>query len=316
VSERRPMRRLLLPMAGATAATVAFLRLRGGRQRPGSPYLAGAPLLIAHRGGSALAPENTLLAFDRAVHWWNADILELDVQPTRDGEAVVFHDGTLERTTDGEGPVANHTLDEIRSLDAGYRFTPDGGASHPFRGRGIGVPTLAEVLDAFPNVRVNIEIKDGRTQKRVWDSVRDGNAVDRVLIAAGDSRNRARLRGYPVPVSAGRTEMRLFIAQLALGRILHTPAIDALQVPDTWEGRRIVTREMVDAARALNIPVHVWTVDEVEDMRRLLDWGVDGIITDRPDRLARLLHERVGRPLPPGPPQPAPEPFLEQLLLS
>jgi glycerophosphoryl diester phosphodiesterase len=311
----RRKRRLLLP-AVATLAGLAVATRHRGRHRPGSPFLAGAPLLIAHRGGAALAPENTMIAFGRARDWWRAELLELDVQSTRDGEAVVIHDPTLERTTDGEGPVAEHTLDEIRTLDAGFRFTPDGGESFPFRGRGIGVPTLAEVLAASPDLRVIIEIKDGRTQDRVWESIRECDAVDRVLIAAGDSRNRATLSDYPVPVSAGKTEIRLLVVQLRLGRILHAPAIDALQVPDVWEGRRIVTPELIAAADGLNVPVHVWTVNEIADMERLLDWGAAGLVTDRPDRLARLLNERVGRPLPPGPPTPLPEPFLERLLLS
>lgn len=304
---------LLVPALGFAAAGLAFLRARRKPARPGAAYLAGAPLLIAHRGGAALAPENTLTAFERALTWWGADILELDVQPTLDDEAVVFHDATLERTTDGSGSVASLTLDAIRELDAGFRFSPDG-ESFPFRGRGIRISTLGEVLEAFPTVRVNIEIKDGRAQDRVWETIREMGAGDRVLIAAGSTRNQAKLRGYPVAVSASKEELRPFLAQLRLGVRLYTPAVDAFQVPDYWEGRRILTPALIEAAHARNIPVHVWTIDDVEVMTRYLDWGVDGIVTDRPDRLARLLHERNGRPLPPGPPDPLPEPFLERLL--
>lgn len=306
-------RQLLLPALGLTAAGVALFRSRTRDLRPGAAYLAGAPLLIAHRGGSKLAPENTLLAFERALSWWRSDLIELDVQPTRDGEVVVFHDATLDRTTDGRGPVVEHDLDQIRTLDAGYRFTADG-QNFPFRGRGIGVSTLKEVLEAFPGVRINIEIKDGRAQDRVWETVRETEAMGRVLVAAGSTRDRLRLKGYPVPVSAGKEEIRPFIAQLRLGLVLYTPPVDALQVPDFWEGRQVLTPELVRAAHSRNIAVHVWTVDEIEAMTRYLDWGVDGIVTDRPDRLARLLHERMGRPLPPGPPDPLPEPFLERLL--
>jgi glycerophosphoryl diester phosphodiesterase len=269
-------------------------RLPAG-SRPGSPYFAGAPLLFAHRGGAGLAPENTLFAFERAVAWWQADALELDIQPTRDGEAIVFHDSTIDRTTDGTGPVAAHTLDELRTLDAGYRFTPDLGESFPFRARRIGIPTLLEVLTAVPGIRVNIEIKDGRAQDRVWESVREADAADRVLIAAGSNRNRARLRGYPVPVSAGKEDLRVFLGQLRLGAIAYVPPVDAFQVPDVWDGRPVISEALVRAAHSRNIPVHVWTVDVVRDMELYLDWGVDGIITDRPDRLARVLHRRVGR---------------------
>ena len=110
-------------------------------------------MLVAHRGGSKLAPENTMAAFRRAVDWWGADMLELDVRLTRDGHVVVIHDATLDRTTDGEGPVAERTLDEIHALDAGYRFEdPDGGRS--FRGTGVVVPRFEEVLMAFPGARI------------------------------------------------------------------------------------------------------------------------------------------------------------------
>jgi glycerophosphoryl diester phosphodiesterase len=276
--------------------------------------MAGAPLLVAHRGGAALAPENTLLAFRRAVEWWDADMLELDVHATLDGEIVVFHDSTLERTTDGSGSIADHTLEQVRKLDAGYRFTPDGGQTFPFRGRGVTVPTLREVLEALPGVRVNVEIKDPRAQDGLWEVIRAAGATGRLLIAAGSSRNRARLRVYPLPTSAGKEELWPFYLQVKLGLTLYAPEVDALQIPDTWQGRRIASRDFVEAAHRLNLPVHVWTIDEIPDMNRLLDWGVDGIMSDRPDRLARVLNERFGRPIPPGPPDPLPEPFLERLL--
>ncbi|HEX2188056.1 MAG TPA: glycerophosphodiester phosphodiesterase family protein, partial [Longimicrobiaceae bacterium] len=178
--------------------------------RPGHPYLAGAPLLIAHRGGSALAPENTLEAFRRALEWWRADLLEIDVQPTADGEAVVIHDATVDRTTDGAGPVAELRLAELRRLDAGYRFTPDGGLTFPFRGRGVGLATLEETLRAFPEARVNVEVKDGRAQEAVWETVHDLGATRRVLVAAGRRANRSRFRDYPGPTSASAEEMQSF----------------------------------------------------------------------------------------------------------
>lgn len=270
--------------------------------RPGFPYLAGAPLLIAHRGGGALAPENTLLAFGRALDWWRADLLELDVHPTRDGEVVVIHDHTLDRTTDGSGPVAARSLAELRGLDAGHRFTPDRGRSFPFRGRGVGIPTLAEVLEAFPAARVNIEIKDGRAQERVAEIVAAAGAAGRVLIAAGKRANRTRVPGWSGPVSAAEEELRAFyLLHRARLTLLWTPPVDAFQMPEHHGGRQILTPRLVRELHRRNIAVHVWTVDEEDDMRRLLGWGVDGIVADRPDRLARVLHEIRRRPLPPGP---------------
>ena len=282
--------------------------------RPGFRYLAGAPLLIAHRGGSGLAPENTIYAFRRALQWWRADLLEIDVQPTRDGDAVVIHDPTVDRTTDGSGAVAGMTVRELGELDAGYRYSPDG-STFPLRGAGVRISTLREVLEAFPGARVNVEIKDARAQEPVWETVRALGAEQRVLIAAGDRKNRARFASYAGPTSAASQEMYAFFAlhKLGLGRF-YRPAVDAWQMPDRHGNRQVLGPRWVKEAHAKNVAVHVWTIDEVADMRRLLAWGVDGIISDRPDRLARVLHEVAGRPLPPGPPEDEMEPWLARLL--
>lgn len=284
--------------------------------RPGSPYLAGAPLLMAHRGGAALAPENTLPAFQQAVDWWGSDVLELDVQPTRDGEAVVLHDDTLDRTTDGRGLVADRSLGELRTLDAGYRFSPDG-ASYPYRGLGIRIPTLEEVLAAFPGYRINVEIKDSRVQERAREVIVAAGATGRALVAASDRRHRASFRGYTGALSASEQELRVFHL-LHRSRLapLFRPRIDALQLPLRHRGAVVVSPRLIRDAHAHNLAVHVWTVDATEEMARLLEWGVDGIVTDRPDRLARVLHEAVGRPLPPGPPEETKPAFLERLLLA
>lgn len=286
----------------------------GGGSRPGHRYLAGAPLLIAHRGGSALAPENTLAAFRRAIQWWRADLLEIDVHPTRDGDCVVIHDPTVDRTTDGRGPVADLTVAELQRLDAGHRFTPDG-VSFPYRGRGVRISTLREVLVDLPDARVNVEVKDGRAQQAVKRTVDELGAHHRVLIAAGDSRNRALFHGYPGPTSAGAQDLYAFYAlHLSKTTRFYRPPIDAFQMPERNGGRQVLNPRLVAEAHAHNVAIHVWTVDEEADMRRLLEWGVDGIISDRPDRLARVLHEVRGRPLPPGVPEDEMEPWLERIV--
>lgn len=287
------------------------------RGRPGSPYLAGAPLLIAHRGGSALAPENTLTAFSQALEWWRADILETDVQPTRDGEVVVIHDPRVDRTTDGTGRVVDLTLEEIRSLDAGYRYTPDRGESFPYRGCGVRISTLAELLAAHPRMRINVEIKHPAAQERVWEVVHEAGATQRVLIATGELANRSRFGHYTGPVSASGSELRAFYIHHRLHLAgLYRHRVDAFQMPERHEGRQVLGPRLIREAHARNVAVHVWTVDEVADMHRLLSWGVDGLVTDRPDRLARVLHERFGRPLPPGPPAGEIPPGVERLLLA
>lgn len=285
------------------------------RPRPGHPYFAGEPLLIAHRGGAALAPENTLEAFRQALDWWNADVLEVDVHAARDGEVVVVHDHSVDRTTEGAGRVNALPLAELQELDAGYRFTPDEGRTFPYRGRNIRIPTLRTVLDAFPRARVNIEIKAPNARAGVAAVIRDTGSSGRVLIAAGHLRNRLRMNLEGSPTSASREELYLFslFQRAGAGRLV--PLLtDALQMPERHHGRQLLTPGWIETARARNVPVHVWTVNETADMRRLLEWGAAGIITDRPDRLAALLEEAAGRPTAPGPPQGAAHPAVEYLL--
>lgn len=272
---------------------------RQRRARPGRTYLAGAPQLVAHRGGSGLAPENTLEAFRDAVDRWGADMLELDVRLTRDGRVVVIHDETVDRTTDGTGTVRSMTLDELQSLDAGYRFVDTEGR-HSFRGRGVCVPTLEAVLEACPGVWVNAEAKERAVAGPLVDLIARRGEEHRVLVAAEVEGSRTPARGYPGPWGASRTQVALFWLLHRFPALGYLPPVDILQLPERYLGVRIVTPGLIRAAHACNIPVHVWTVDDPDDMRRLLSWDVDGIQSDRPDILADVLVREVGRPAPPG----------------
>jgi glycerophosphoryl diester phosphodiesterase len=269
--------------------------------RPGRTYLAGPPLLVAHRGGARLAPENTLEAFRRAAEWWRADMLEMDVRATRDGEVVVIHDATVDRTTDGTGPVAAFTYDQLARLDAGYQYRDSAGRPS-FRGTGVRIPRFEDVLEAFPGARLNVELKEPEAARGLVETVRRHGAEHRVLIAAEFERSRRSVRGYPGPWGASRHHVLGFVVlhRLPQGGP-YTPAADVLQVPELWKGVRIVTPRFVEEAHRRNLPVQVWTVDDPDDMRRLLSWGVDGIQTDRPDLLAEVLEHAVGRPRAPGP---------------
>lgn len=265
------------------------------------PILAGAPLLIAHRGGAGLAPENTLAAFRRAIEIWQADMIEFDVRASADGHCVVIHDSTIDRTTDGSGEVEQLTLAELRQFDAGYRFTPDGGRTFPFRGQGIRIPTIQEVFEQLPPIRVTIELKTAAAQAPLFEAIRKAKAQDRV-VAAGEYRAfRDRFNEWTGTVSACREDIMPFyvLHRFRLGLLARVPA-DVVQVCEKIGDRQAVTPRLIRELRKRGIPVHIWTVNEVADMHRLLDWGAEGIITDYPDRLARVLHERVGRPLPPG----------------
>jgi glycerophosphoryl diester phosphodiesterase len=242
-----------------------------------------------------------MAAFRQAVERWGADMLETDVHATADGRLVVIHDPTVDRTTNGTGAVAEMAWDEIRELDAGYRFV-DLEGRNSFRGIGVGIPLFEELLAELPGIRVNVDAKVPGISHLLREEIRKHGAESRVLVAAEFDRHRKGIRGYPGPWGAGREQITRFFLAQKLGRLgrFYTPRADALQVPDFWEGRQILSPRFVREAHTRNIPVHPWTIDDEDDMRRLLSWGVDGIQTDRPDILARVLHEEFGRPLPPG----------------
>lgn len=271
------------------------------------PVLAGAPLLIAHRGGAGLYPENTLFAFDRAAVAWRADMFELDVHASADGRCVVIHDATLERTTNGAGAVQAHSLAQLQALDAGWQFTADGGQTYPFRDRGITIPTIDEVLEHHPTMRVTVEVKTAAAQQPLFDAIRRHDAGDRVIAASAADADRTLFPSWRGALSASAQQGRRFykLHRLHLARFARLGAHVA-QIPEVWDGRRIVTARLVRDLHRAGAHMHVWTVNELADMHRLLDWGVDGLVTDFPDRLAAVLHERVGRPLPPGDPALAP----------
>jgi glycerophosphoryl diester phosphodiesterase len=227
-------------------------------------------------------------------------MVELDVRSTRDGVVVILHDETVDRTTDGRGRIQDLTFQEVQQLDAGYNFRdPEGKPS--FRGKGVRIPAFQELLEAFPDLRLNVEAKDGTSARPLVDLVLAHGAQDRVLVAAEWEKNRRAVRGYPGPWGASRRHILSFLllAGTPLGWF-YTPSCDVLQIPETHKGVRVLTARFLREAHRRNIPVHVWTVDDPRDMRRLLAMGVDGIQTDRPDLLASVLAEVAGRPPPPG----------------
>ena len=265
------------------------------RQTPRPFFAAARPLSFAHRGGSALWPENTLLAFQQGLSA-GCDVIETDLRLTRDGELVLFHDERLERTTNGHGRVHEHSLAELKRLDAGFHFSPDG-LRHPCRGRGLAIPTFQEVVDLAPDLRLNVELKRRQPGivEALWRSIEHYGMHHRVLVAASDDalvqRFRQVSRGQ-VATSAGFREVTWFwlAARLRFSRLL-SPPFDALQVPQRHGRLTVVDRHFVQAAHACGVVVHVWTVDQPEQMRRLLTLGVDGLMSDRPDRLVPVVRE-------------------------
>jgi glycerophosphoryl diester phosphodiesterase len=243
------------------------------------------PLVFGHRGGSRLAPENTIAAFDRGAAE-GVDGLELDVRLSRDGQVMVCHDATVDRTSNATGAIADMTASELARVDAGYRFT-QGDLTHPFRRKGFGVPTLAEVLARHPGHPFIIEMKDNTREmaEATVDVIRAARALDRVCVGAFRGRvlRHARRLAPDVASGASRGEVLRAIYVARLGVLPPRRRYQALQVPERRKRLRVVTPGFVRAARRAGVPVQVWIVDRAEQIRRLLDWGVQAIITDRPD---------------------------------
>ena len=291
------MQRAAWVVGVAVVAYVAALLL--ARPVPPHAFFAGERAgvqVIAHRGGAGLRPEATLEAFDHAARL-GADILEMDARATADGAIVVLHDDSVDRTTDGSGPVAALTLAALRRLDAGYRWSQDGGKTFPFRGKGLGVPTLAEVLERHARLRMVIELKVRTAEfaHAVCNVARDSGMASRVLIASFDH---AALRAFRQSCPEVATSMSAREAQAfwVFGRLrlasAQSPDAVALQVPERFRGVEVLVPSVIEAARSRNLRVHAWTVNDEEAMRRLIALGVDGIMTDRPDRLLALRDRR------------------------
>lgn len=240
--------------------------------------------MFAHRGGSKLRPENTLVAFDHGLSL-GADGLELDVRLSSDGVPMVHHDATLDRTTSGTGPLSACTADALQELDAGHHFTGLDGAS--WRHRGCVIPRLEVVLARYPQVPLIIELKgdDPEVARRAVAMVRNAGAMDRVCFAGFEDAvvQAARAEGPDVVSSAAREEIRWFLYRSWVALAPRQTAYQAFQVPETSGATRVVSRRFVRAAQRAGIPVAVWTVDEPKAMERLLGWGVRGVISDRPD---------------------------------
>jgi glycerophosphoryl diester phosphodiesterase len=253
------------------------------------PFFSDSPQVFAHRGGCDLGPENTIAAFDIGMST-GADGLELDVHLSADGVVVVHHDKTLDRTTDGSGPVAARTAQELERLDAGYWFKRDG--AYPFRGQGMGVPTLREVLMRYRSIPTIIEIKvyTAEMGEAVAREIRRADAADYVCVAGyGLASARAARAALPgIAASAAQPEVRAAVYRSLLRCPVRRADYHTYQVPEWAEATRIVTPRFIRHAHSAGLKVQVWTVDEEADMRRLLEWGVDGLISNRPDLAVRV----------------------------
>lgn len=257
------------------------------------PYLSHEhPIRFAHRGSTVLWPENTIMAFQGAVDL-GYRYIETDAHVTRDGVIVLFHDDSLERVTYGTGLVKDWQWHDLQKLDAAYHFNPEAG--FPFRAKGIGIPSLEEAVTTFPDVLFNIELKQPGMEQVMADFIRRRGVEERVLIASFYDRRVHRFRkrmGDSVATSAGRLEAAGSWIFSRFKKSLKISA-HALQVPPRKGSVTLVDEKMVQAAHAVGMQVHVWTINDPAEMQQLLDLGVDGIITDRPDLLNDVIVKKV-----------------------
>ncbi len=281
-------------------------------------WLERRVLAYAHQGGAWEGPSSTLYAIRHAVAV-GATGIELDVHATADGHLVVSHDPTVDRTTNGTGDIALLTLEELQRLDNAYWWVAGADVTpglpedaYPFRGRApedraFGVATLEEVLDEFRGVVLNLDIKRTAPAVEPYERAladllhRFGRRDDVIVASFLDSATDAFSVYAPdIPTSAGTVAVAELVRAVRVGEELPTLRHVALQVPATYGDVVIVDEQLVDAAHRSGLAVHVWTIEEEEDMERLCGLGVDGIITDRPSVLVDVLTRRGQRWVPPS----------------
>jgi glycerophosphoryl diester phosphodiesterase len=250
-------------------------------------------LVIAHQGGNDLWPGNTLYAMEQAAAL-GVDVLEMDLHITADDVLVIIHDETVDDTTNGTGVVESITLEEIKQLDAGYDWSPDDGKTNPYRDQGITIPTLEEIFQAFPDYRMTIEIK--KTERSMaapfCQLIRQYEMQDQIVVASFHDERMEEFRQVcpEVATSSARQETTIFVllTKVFLGR-LYSPDFHSLQVPRKSSGITILTPSFIQAAHERGLSVEPWTIDDPDEMRQYIGWGVDGIMTDRPDLLLEIL---------------------------
>lgn len=249
------------------------------------------PLVIAH-AGSQLYPTDTLYALEQYADM-QVDILEMDVHMTADGEIILIHDDTVDRTTDGTGDVREMTLAEVKALDAGWYWTEDD-ETYPFRGQGITIPTLREVFEAFPGYPMIVEIKQESPSmaEPLCALIREYDMQDKVIVPSfkDAAMQEFRVACPEVATAASEDEVRDFVVRgfLLMGATI-SPEYEAIQVPENRDGIPIVTPLFLWFAEKRNVEVHIWTINEKEDMERFIEMGLDGIMTDNTDVLLEIL---------------------------
>ena len=281
------------------------------------PFLKGKrPLVMAHRGDSAHVPENTLKAIQDAISY-RVDVVETDLRVTKDDEVLFFHDATVNRTTNGRGFVRSFALSEIKKLDQGYRYKGlESEDPYPFRGKGMQIQTIEDILSQFPKTKFNMDIKDtfANAPEILARKLKELDAEDRVMVGSFHHKQLERFRlrtGAPTSASPRevwkfRQKVNNWIKKHPTYNFLQPLPLDqeeilgeavpyfALQIPEKYLFLRTFRdQKFFSVSHMLNIAVHVWTVNDPGDMFRLLDWDVDGIFTDNPRLLSEIIEFKL-----------------------
>ena len=265
------------------------------------PFFHGPhPVILGHRGAAGSAPENTLLAFHEGLKQ-GAHMLESDIQATADGVPILLHDNRVDRTTDRQGEANGFSLEQIQHLDAGCRFTPAPGVTASPKPTGpVRIPTLREAFEEFPETPFNLEIKSESAElvAAVVELVQQFDREDRTLLTAGEDPIQALLReelartGAKPALGASLADILEVIRSAQAGTAPQTDSM-ALQIPRLFGDAPLITPLLLEHCRHHEIEVHVWTINDPEEMNALLDLGVDGLVTDIPEVMARVLAERA-----------------------
>ncbi|WP_146552257.1 glycerophosphodiester phosphodiesterase [Rummeliibacillus sp. SL167] len=257
------------------------------------------PVVLAHRGGSQLAPEHTMAAFRKAAEL-GVDGFEIDIRLTKDEEIVVFHDDYIDRTSDGTGRIADLTLEELQKFNFGYQFVDlDGYLS--YRDDFESIVTLRELLTEFPNMFVNMDMKDapdtyegGLMPSKLWRLIEELNAANRIVVTSFYDEQIDRFNLYAqnkVALGAGQAEVRRAYTSFTsqFGHLYH-PKVDVFQIPEKYGVFTLNSQGFIHFLSDLNIPVHYWTINDVLSMKKLIDIGARGIVTDRPDLAVQVIN--------------------------
>lgn len=257
------------------------------------------PVVLAHRGGSQLAPEHTMAAFLKAAEL-GVDGFEIDIRLTKDEEIVVFHDDYVDRTCDGTGRVADLTLEELQKFNFGYNFVDlDGYLS--YRDEFESIVTLRDLLTEFPDMFVNINMKDapdtyegGLMPSKLWRLIEELDATNRVVVTSFYDEQIDRFNLYAqnqVALGAGQAEVRKAYTSFTsqFGHLYH-PKVDVFQITEKYGVFSLDSQSFIQFLSDLNIPVHYWSVNDSLSMKKLINLGARGIITDRPDLAVKVVN--------------------------